>query len=88
MWTRARTIIAGQAKPDDWTVLWCGQACGRVYRAFSPVTDSRTVWNWAAHCYPGSSGQADTLAEALSAVREAVIAAGGRMSGGVGDLVM
>ncbi len=88
MWTRKPCVIGGQAAPDDWLVLWCGQDCGRVHLTYSPINAQRAVWAWTAWCDPAADGRCDTLAEGCDLVRRSVIAAGGRMSGSRGDLVM
>lgn len=86
MWTRKRTLIGGRSAPEDWTVFCGKQACGRVQVIHSPATASRMIWAWSAWCYPAANGSCTNLEEGCALVREAVLAAKGRMSGSRGDL--
>lgn len=88
MWTRRRTVIGGQTAPDDWNVLCHGRKCGRVMRVTLTNSDTPAAWQWSAWCYPTANGRCDTMEAALECVRQAVIAAGGRMSGSDPDIVL
>lgn len=73
MWTRKATVIGGEVLSDDWTVRLDGQDVGRVRLDPHPYNDA-AKWMWASWKLPASQGRADTMEEALEAVRGAVAA--------------
>lgn len=72
MWTRKRTRIAGRILQDDWIVHRDGLPVGRV-RLDYRENPGRNVWLWFKQTVPGTHGEADTLDEALEAVRKAIL---------------
>lgn len=70
MWTRKLTWPG--EREDDWLVLRDGQPVGRV-RLTEFRNPTRTVWAWFKQTIPGRQGEAETLADALEAVRAAVL---------------
>ena len=70
MWTRKLTVIGGQTEEDDWIILRNGQEVGRVHRATPIVGLQKMEWvTWTA---PWDKGRADTLDQAIEAVRTAI----------------
>lgn len=70
MWTRKRTVIGGQTKDGDWTILRHKQPVGRLLP--SPVIQGVQPWQWSTLTYPGAHGRADTMEQALEALRTAI----------------
>ena len=70
MWTRKLTVIAGQTQEGDYTVFRTGQAVGRILP--TPFIAHSQGWEWATLTLPSHNGRADTLQEALDALRAAV----------------
>jgi hypothetical protein len=81
MWTRRKTVIAGQTYQDDWTVLYRRIAVGRVLKT-TLMNPRRDLWTWHSWMYPAQNGQADTLDEALEACRRAVLTSSGQLATG------
>ena len=69
--TRRLTVIGGRTAPDDWAIFCDGNAVGRVHRYISGPTP---FWMWLTWTTPPENGQADTLDEALLAMKAAVLA--------------
>ena len=85
-WTRRRTYIGGDFAPDDWTTKLDGQDVGRVYLGHRGMVGG--PWKWVTWVQPVAKGEAETLEEALSAVKEAVARAvysGNPIDGGDAD---
>ncbi|SIT74677.1 hypothetical protein SAMN05421849_0196 [Pontibaca methylaminivorans] len=72
MWTRRRSF-PGEVE-NDWCVYRDGQLVGRVYMLTRYLPRSE-VWGWFKQVPPGTSGDAETLDEALNALRDAILAA-------------
>lgn len=68
-WSRIPTRIAEEASPDDWIIVRDGWKVGRTY--LRPASGGRQRWFWATWTAPARSGDRETLAEALEAVRAA-----------------
>lgn len=75
MWTRKRTIIGGQACPDDWLILYAGIPVARTFLGWRS-NPTQEVWHWAVNAQhlTGSQGMRDTLEEALEAIRADLLA--------------
>ena len=71
MWTRKRTVIGGESSADDWIVRRNGEDVGRVRLDFHPYNDA-SPWMWASWVLPATHGRADSMENALEAVRSAV----------------
>ena len=70
MWTRKKTIIAGMALIDDWTVCKDRQPVGLVY--LTHISDSVLNWMWIVQVGPVGQGYSPSMAEALEEVRRRV----------------
>jgi hypothetical protein len=68
MWTRRRTLIDGEGRPDDWIIVRRGQEIGRVYKRDLPRGEG-VVWEWMTWTYPNDHGSADTMEQALEKLR-------------------
>ena len=69
-WSRRPTLIGGRTAPDDWSVLRDGVAVGRVHPRPYMVDGPKLTWStWT---LPSQSGSAETLEDALEAIRQAV----------------
>ena len=75
MWTRKRTVIAGDVLEDDWIIMRNGEDVGRISLDEFPYNGAQH-WQWASWVHPATHGRVDTLEEAQDAVRRAVLGAG------------
>jgi hypothetical protein len=72
--TRRHCIIGGQSAPDDWSILRDGQLIGRVLLQDHMPVDAPDRWRWSLFsppAYPGASGLARSMEDALEAVKAA-----------------
>jgi hypothetical protein len=71
-WSRKRTWIGGEPIKNDWIVMRLGEEVGRVRLDRGGDRNSQP-WQWHKTTVPGENGKADSLDQALEAVREAVV---------------
>ena len=72
-WSRKLCVIAGETRPNDWSVLHHGKIVGRVKKEHDPFNDAKP-WCWSKTVGTGANGRVDSLEEALQAVRAKVLA--------------
>jgi len=85
--TRRPCLIGGQVKPNDWVIRYRKHDIGRMTLKLTPRGEP-PIWAWSLWTYPARNGNADTEADALAAIKDAVLGMGlpVKMSGHRSDI--